>query len=123
MPCDSAALLCTCTVGIGRTGTFCAVDILLQWFDHWQECSAEAAGPDDAEVEAAVGVPNLVHKLRGQRMVRLEEAGLRLPGHHAVVYVTVTLHCLCDRAFGSNAAIVWVFVLEARKYQSQTWLL
>jgi hypothetical protein len=53
--------------GIGRTGTFCAIDILLQRLDAWPSCQ-EGSGPDRAEVEAALNLPALVHELRRQRM-------------------------------------------------------
>eukprot|EP00882_Tetradesmus_deserticola_P029984 GHRQ01033630.1.p2 GENE.GHRQ01033630.1~~GHRQ01033630.1.p2 ORF type:complete len:128 (+),score=32.08 GHRQ01033630.1:339-722(+) len=53
--------------GIGRTGTFCAVDILLQRLDAWPSCRA-GAGPDRGEVESALNLPVLVHELRQQRM-------------------------------------------------------
>lgn len=51
--------------GIGRTGTFCAIDILLQRLDAWARSSS---GPDRAEVEDTLDVPSLVHHLRMQRM-------------------------------------------------------
>jgi len=56
-----------CSAGIGRTGTFCAIDILLQRFDSWQTLN-DGRGPDRAEVEAALNLPQLVHDLRFQRM-------------------------------------------------------
>eukprot|EP00775_Hariotina_reticulata_P003503 gene3503-3772_t len=56
-----------CSAGIGRTGTFCAIDILLQRFDSWQSLN-EGQGPDRAEVEATLNLPQLVHDLRAQRM-------------------------------------------------------
>jgi tyrosine-protein phosphatase non-receptor type 9 len=56
-----------CAQGIGRTGTFCAIDILLQRLDAWPSCQ-EGGGPDRAEVEAALNLPALVHELRRQRM-------------------------------------------------------
>eukprot|EP00878_Enallax_costatus_P032416 GHUV01035624.1.p1 GENE.GHUV01035624.1~~GHUV01035624.1.p1 ORF type:complete len:306 (+),score=75.01 GHUV01035624.1:411-1328(+) len=73
-----------CSAGIGRTGTFCAVDILLQRLDTWQGSSARSAGEADksstsadrAEVEATLNIPNLVHELRRQRMVRLFLTGI-----------------------------------------------
>jgi hypothetical protein len=53
--------------GIGRTGTFCAIDSLLQRLDGW-EAAGGGAGPDRSEVEAALDVPALVAGLRAQRM-------------------------------------------------------
>lgn len=60
-------MCCGCAQGIGRTGTFCAVDILLQRLDAWPQCQ-DGCGPDRDEVEAALNVPHLVHELRRQRM-------------------------------------------------------
>lgn len=60
-------VLVHCSAGIGRTGTFCAADILLQRLDSWQSC-CDGEGLDKNEVEAALNIPNLVHELRRQRM-------------------------------------------------------
>ncbi len=52
-----------CSAGIGRTGTFIAVDVLLRRVDAW----FREGGPTKDEVEAALDVPLLVHSLRQQR--------------------------------------------------------
>ncbi|KAI8476161.1 MAG: protein-tyrosine phosphatase-like protein [Monoraphidium minutum] len=52
-----------CSAGIGRTGTFIAVDVILRRVDSW----FRPGGPSKNEVEAALDVPLLVHSLRQQR--------------------------------------------------------
>jgi tyrosine-protein phosphatase non-receptor type 9 len=52
-----------CSAGIGRTGTFIAVDVLLRRVDAW----FREGGPTKEEVEAALDVPQLVHSMRQQR--------------------------------------------------------
>lgn len=65
--CATLFHVCVLLQGIGRTGTFCSVDILVQRLDAWASCS-NGKGPDQAEVEDTLDVPALVHKLRAQRM-------------------------------------------------------
>lgn len=52
-----------CSAGIGRSGTFVAVDVALRRLD----LLAEAGSADTSSVASAVGVPALVRNLREQR--------------------------------------------------------
>jgi protein tyrosine phosphatase len=52
-----------CSAGIGRTGTFIAVDVILRRVGAW----FREGGPTKDEVEAALDLPLLVHSLRQQR--------------------------------------------------------
>jgi protein tyrosine phosphatase len=76
--------------GIGRTGTFCAIDILLQRLDAWPSCQ-DGAGPDRGEVEAALNLPALVHELRRQRMGMVQTLE-QVRGEARVLFVVV---CCC----------------------------
>lgn len=60
---DAGVPVLHCSAGIGRTGTFIAVDVILRRVDSW----FRPGGPSKDEVEAALDVPLLVHSLRQQR--------------------------------------------------------
>lgn len=53
-----------CSAGIGRSGTFCAVDILRQRLRSWQL----RLPASDEEMEGSLDLFTLVHQLRQQRM-------------------------------------------------------
>mmetsp|Transcript_21619 Transcript_21619/g.47303 ORF Transcript_21619/g.47303 Transcript_21619/m.47303 type:complete len:334 (-) Transcript_21619:715-1716(-) len=56
-----------CSAGIGRTGTFVAVDMLRQRLRMLQEKYATTTAPT-SELSDALDLPTLVHQLRKQRM-------------------------------------------------------
>lgn len=55
-----------CSAGIGRTGTFCAIDIFRTKLRRWALPGQPL--PSAQSIDTALGVPYLVHKLRSQRM-------------------------------------------------------
>ena len=59
-----------CSAGIGRTGTFIAVDILRLQLQRLHEASLRDEGVEVTAlaVQQALAVPDLVHLLRQQRM-------------------------------------------------------
>lgn len=72
-----------CSAGIGRTGTFIAVDIMRLQLQRLHEASLkEGAEVPASAVHAALAVPDLVHLLRQQRMgwVRVGEPGSEMLG-------------------------------------------
>jgi protein tyrosine phosphatase len=81
-PCTAAGVHCPLQ-GIGRTGTFCAIDILLQRLDAW---ARSPSGPERAEVEDTLDVPSLVHHLRTQRMGMVQVRGGAAAAAAAVTY-------------------------------------
>jgi protein tyrosine phosphatase len=60
-------LCCAVLQGIGRTGTLCAIDILMQRLDAWATANG-GSGLQQSDYDDTLDVPKLVHQLRAQRM-------------------------------------------------------